>query len=147
MIVGRYKLDSGWWWYSSYHKALVAQMVERKTLNLVVVGSSPTSGDMELPMRSPRSRNGALRLYSLVAEHLTCNEKVRGSTPRGGKAFFFAIFTTAKSGSGDRGRHTPRFDERRTTPPGQGRKRGRKRGKKPLHRRLPPPLKAKVPGR
>ena len=64
--------------------ARVAQSAERKTLNLVVVGSSPTSGDMELPMRSPRSRNGALRLYSLVAEHLTCNEKVRGSTPRGG---------------------------------------------------------------
>ena len=28
----------------SEHLALVAQMVERKTLNLVVVGSSPTEG-------------------------------------------------------------------------------------------------------
>ena len=53
-------------------------MVERKTLNLVVVGSSPTSGALA------EARERPPRLYSLVAEHLTCNEKVRGSTPRGG---------------------------------------------------------------
>ena len=29
----------------SYHKARLAQSVERQTLNLVVVGSSPTVGD------------------------------------------------------------------------------------------------------
>ena len=42
-----YRIDRREWIYmihSILYSALVAQMVERKTLNLVVVGSSPTEG-------------------------------------------------------------------------------------------------------
>ena len=40
--------------HNQNYPARVAQSAERKTLNLVVVGSSPTSGDMEPPVHSPR---------------------------------------------------------------------------------------------
>ena len=47
LLTQLYRIDRREWMYmihSILYSALVAQMVERKTLNLVVVGSSPTEG-------------------------------------------------------------------------------------------------------
>ena len=58
----------------SEHLALVAQMVERKTLNLVVVGSSPTEGVLL----------HALAALAQLGERQTEDLKVPGSIPGGG---------------------------------------------------------------
>ena len=83
-------------------------MVERKTLNLVVVGSSPTVGDsffcvllrarslLQTTFCDPRARIGAVtpqsRLAQLV-ERKTLNLVVVGSSPTVGEIIFIFLQT------------------------------------------------------
>jgi hypothetical protein len=62
------------WWDTSRRVALVAQMVERKTLNLVVVGSSPTEGVLL----------HVIAALAQLGERQTEDLKVPGSIPGGG---------------------------------------------------------------
>ena len=96
LLVPVFVFDSKCKRLSSHRQALIAQMVERKTLNLVVVGSIPTEGAFCSALLSPSfcvagdavaAASSVEAALAQLGERQTEDLKVPGSIPGGGTFF------------------------------------------------------------